>query len=208
MKLIASTTSPFVRKVLVTAHELGLTLDVDYLVTTVLAPNPTLGEVHPLFKLPTLITDDAIALYDSRVIVEYLQSLVPASRLCPPAGTERFLVLRTQALADGILDAAVLVFYETMFREPAQRSERWLAAQADKAQRGLAELERSMDGWALGTAAGFDLGQIAVACTLGWLAFREPLPSVRTAYPALYAWFDETEKRSSMKATVPRLPSS
>jgi glutathione S-transferase len=203
MKLIASTTSPFVRKVLIVAHELGLAerIQVEYLITTVLAPNPKLGELHPLIKLPTLVTDDGVSLYDSRVIVEYLQSLVENTT----AGVDRFLVLRTQALADGILDAAVLVFYERMFRAEELRSEKWLDAQADKARRGLAELEATMATWAR-TADGFDVGQIAVASACSWLDFREPIAGVRAAYPALFAWFDSVQERPSMQATALRLP--
>lgn len=203
MKLIASTTSPFVRKVLVTAHELGLSLQVEYLVTTVLQPNAALGDVHPLIKLPTLLTDDGVVLYDSRVIVEYLQSLVAAPALIPAEGPERFLVLRTQALADGILDAAVLVFYERMFRPAALQYDAWLEAQADKARRGLEQLERTMDTWAR-TADTFDIGQISVACLLGWLEFRQPLPGVRGLHPALYTWLDSLAERPSIAATVPR----
>lgn len=206
MKLIASTTSPFVRKVLVVAHELGVPLEVEYLVTTVLAPNATLGAVHPLSKLPTLLTDDGLALFDSRVIVEYLQSQVPAPLLIPAVLAQRFQVLRTQALADGILDAAVLVFYEAAFREEAQRSPKWQAAQADKAHRGLAELERTLSTWAT-TADVFDVGQIAVACALGWLEFRRPLGDLRTMYSSLMTWLDAVQERPSLASTAPRLPS-
>lgn len=202
MKLIASTTSPFVRKVLIVAHELGLAdrIEVEYLVTTVLAPNPKLGVVHPLIKLPTLITDDGIALYDSRVIVEYLQSLVSTA----PAGADRFLTLRTQALADGILDAAVLVFYERMFRPEELRSEKWLDAQTEKARRGLYELESTLPTWSF-DAGGFDIGQIAVASALSWLDFRNPISGVQEAYPKLFSWLHSLAERESMKATALRL---
>ena len=205
MKLIASTTSPFARKALVAAHELGLSLEVEYLVTTVLAPNAALGAVHPLIKLPTLITDDGLALFDSRVIVEYLQSLAPASTILPQTGPARFLVLRTQALADGILEAAISVFYESMFRPEGMRSEAWVAAQTDKARRGLAELEATTETWAR-TADSFDIGQIAIACTVGWIDFRDVVPGARSACPALYTWFDSLAERPSMQATVPRAP--
>ena len=203
MKLIASTTSPFVRKVLVAAHELGLQdrIEVEYLITTVLAPNRRLSALHPLTKLPTLVTDDGMSLYDSRVIVEYLQSLTDNAL----AGVDRFAVLRTQALADGILDAVVLVFYEKVFREEALRSQTWLDAQADKARRGLAELESTLATWAR-TAAAFDIGQIAVASALGWLELREPLGPLRPAYPQLFAWYDSVQQRPSMQATQLRLP--
>lgn len=203
MKLIASTTSPFVRKVLITAHELGLEgrIEVEYLVTTVLAPNPKLGALHPLIKLPTLVTDDGVSLFDSRVIVEYLQSLVHNDL----AGADRFAVLRTQALADGILDAVVLVFYEKMFREEALRSQKWLDAQTDKARRGLTELETTIATWAR-TADAFDIGQIAVASALSWLEFREPLGPLRADYPQLFAWYDSVQERPSLQATQLRLP--
>lgn len=206
MRLYSTTTSPFARKIRVLIHELGLgdRVQLEQLVTTVLAPNADLAAVHPLIKIPTLLTDDGVTLYDSRVIAEYLQSQV-ANPLLLPTGPERFLVLRTQALADGILDAAIAVFYENRFRPEAQRSPEMMAAQTDKVERALAELARTQETWAR-TADTFDLGQIAVACTLAWLEFRAPLVSVRERFAPLYTWLDGVSARASMASTAPSVP--
>ena len=202
MRLLSSTTSPFARKIRVLAHELGLTdrLQVDAIVTTVLAPNGELAQHNPLIKIPTLVLESEPAIYDSRVIAEYLQTLANAA----PSGPRRFTILRTQALADGILDAAVAVFYENLFRDEALRSAKMLAAQTDKAERGLAALQRDLDEWT--DAERFDLGQIAVACALGWLEFRAPLGDVRARFEALFQWFDRVSERASMQTTKPFVP--
>lgn len=200
MQLYYTPTSPFVRKVLVVAHELGLR---DRIETTFLRPvpmtaDPTLSAHNPLSKIPVLITDDG-ALYDSAVIVEYLDSLHEGRRLIPPAGPARWRTLRLQALCDGILEAAILVFYETTTRPAEHHWAPWIDGQRGKALQGLDALERE--------AASFtddvDLGQICAAVTFGWLDFRGFLGDLRGTRPTLAAWFDRFHARPSMQATEP-----
>jgi glutathione S-transferase len=201
MKLFYTPTSPFVRKVLVAARELGLDGRIE---TETLRPTPTkadatLSAANPLNKIPTLVLDDGTALFDSRVILEYLDSLHEGRPLVPRSGPERFRVLRTQALCDGILDAGILVYYERANRPKELHWEAWLDGQAEKARQGLDALEREHGAW----GADVDLGQIAAACTLGWLEFRRPLADVRAGRPGLFAWYDRFRTRPSMRATEP-----
>jgi glutathione S-transferase len=201
MKLYSTPTSPFVRKVLVAAHELGLA---DRIETVLLRPSPTaadprLSRDNPLSKIPALVLDDGASLYDSPVICEYLDALAGGGMLVPAAGPVRWDVLRTQALADGILDAAILVFYERQFRPAELHWDAWLAGQTQKALQGLDALEAQ----AAGFSAAPDVGQIAAACALGWLEFRAPFGDVRAGRPALTAWFERFSSRPSMAATAP-----
>lgn len=200
MKLFYTPTSPFVRKVLVAAHELGLA---DRIETTLLRPtptkaDPTLSRINPLNKIPALVLDGGAALYDSRVICEYLDSL-GGGRLIPAAGEERWRVLRQQALADGILDAAILLFYERVQRPAEFHWPPWLDGQAEKARQGLDALETEVASF----PEPVDLAQIAAAITLGWLEFRAPLGDLRATHPRLFAWYDRFRERPSMKATEP-----
>ena len=169
MKLFYAAASPFVRKCLVSAHELGLR---ERLELVPAAPHPvnrdrTLVATNPLGKIPTLITDDGAVLYDSRVICEYLNSLADGP-LVPSHGPARWRVLVDQALADGVMDAAVLVRYESAVRPEGLRWSDWIAGQLDKVSCGLAEFERGARAW----AERVDAGTIAVGCALGYLDFR------------------------------------
>ena len=203
MKLYGSTTSPFVRKVSVLARETGLWERIEEvsLKTSPLSPAEPLAAAHPLAKLPTLILDDGEAVYDSRVICEHLDGLHSGRPMVPREPRARLLALRQQALADGILDAAILVFYETMYREPALRDPSWQASQARKASAGLDALQREVDT----LRRDLDIGGIAAACALAWLEFRKPLGDVRAGRDALFAWYDEISARPSMQATQPRV---
>ena len=201
MKLFYTPTSPFVRKALVAAHELGLA---DRVETVLLRPSPTqadatLSRANPLNKIPALVLDDGAALYDSPVICEYLDALAGGGRILPPAGPARWDVLRTQALADGVLDASILVFYERLHRPAELHWQAWLDGQTQKAQQGLDALDEA--------AARFgdapDVGQIAAACAVGWLEFRKPFGEVRAGRPRLAAWYERFAARPSMTATAP-----
>jgi glutathione S-transferase len=201
MKLYHTPTSPFVRKVMVVAHETGL---VSRITTTFLRPVPTkadatLSQDNPLSKIPVLVTDDGMSLYDSAVICEYLDSLHAGHKLLASAGSARWQALRVQALADGILEACVLVFYEKTLRPAAMHWAPWLDGQTEKARQGLDALERD--------AARFgddvDLGQVCAGVTFGWLEFRGVLGDVRAGHPALSAWYDRFRARESMKVTEP-----
>ncbi len=199
MQLFHSPTSPFVRKVLVTAHETGLAARIELLPANPWDQPAALIAINPLSKVPALITDDGIILYDSPVICEYLDGLHTGRRLLPPQGQQRWQVLRTQALADGILDAAVLRRMESL-RPAGRQSPDWLALQAVTVGRGLDALEHEARQW----NADVDLGTITAACALGYLDFRFAEEDWRAGRDALRHWYDVVRQRPSMMATVPQ----
>ena len=204
MRLYYTPTSPFVRKVLVAAHELGLAGGID---TVTLRPTPTkaspeLSSVNPLSKIPAMVTEDGTTLFDSRVICEYLDTLHTGQKLVPESGPRRFQILRTQALADGVLDAGILVFYERSHRPENLHWDSWLDGQAEKARRGVDALAREVRSLGNGDDS-VDLAQIAVACTLGWLELRKPLGEIRPGREELFAWYERFRVRPSMKRTEP-----
>jgi glutathione S-transferase len=200
MKLYYSATSPFVRKCLVSAHELGLRERIDLVPA---APHPVnrdraLVAFNPLGKVPTLIADDGNALYDSRVICEYLNALGDG-HLLPEIAAERWRVSCDAALADGITEAAVLVRYETFARPEALRWKDWIDGQMDKVSCGLAEIEQRA-----GTLdQRIDLGTIALGCALGYLDFRFAALGWKHSHPKTAAWFVLFAARESMLATRP-----
>ena len=200
MKLYYSATSPFVRKCLVSAHELGLRERIELLPAT---PHPVnrdraLVASNPLGKVPTLVTDDGAVLYDSRVICEYLNTMGDG-HLMPEKAAEKWGVSRDAALADGIMEAAVLVRYETFARPEHLRWKDWIDGQMDKVSCGLAEIE--------GRAGTFDkridLGTIAIGCALGYLDFRFAALGWKNSHPKIAAWFGRFDARESMQATRP-----
>jgi glutathione S-transferase len=200
MKLFYAATSPYARKCLVSAHELGLR---DRLELLPAAPHPVnrdraLVAHNPLGKVPTLITEDGTVLYDSRVICEYLNTLGDGD-LIPLQGPERWAVLVDQALADGILDAAVLTRYEATARPENLRWNDWVVGQLDKVTCGLAELERR----AGALVDRVDAGTIAVGCALGYLDLRFASLAWREKCPDTGVWFEQFGKRDSMVATRP-----
>jgi glutathione S-transferase len=201
MKLYYTNTSPFVRKVMVVAHETGLLgrIETAFLRPSPLGPDPILSRENPLSKIPVLITDDGLTIYDSAVICEYLDGLHQGKKLIPASGPERWRVLRLQALADGILEAGVAVLYERTHRPKELHFAPWLDGQLTKVTQGLDALEGEVQQF--GGAP--DLAQIAVGCTVGWIAFRELVPALREGRRALFAWYDTFSARQSMKATVP-----
>jgi glutathione S-transferase len=201
MILYHTPTSPFVRKVLVAAHELGLAerLETRFLRPVPTRADPALSAANPLSKIPALILDDGSAIYDSAVICEYLDSLHAGPRLVAASGPARFRALRQQALCDGILEAAILVFYERSMRPAALQWPAWLEGQAEKATQGLDALEREAPSF----GAEVDLGQVCAGITVGWLEFRGVLGDLRATRPALTAWYEGFRARPSMKATEP-----
>lgn len=203
MKLRHSPTSPFVRKVMVLAHEAGLAGRIETVPTAPGADEETLARDNPLGKVPALVTDDGAVLYDSAVICEYLDSLHDGVRAFPAAGAARWTALCRQALADGILDAAVLRRYEEL-RPAAQQSAEWIERQQRKVARGLDALEAdAAAGGLAGPAGPLSIGDIAVACALGYLDLRYPGEDWRGGRPALAAWYAGAAKRPSMAATAP-----
>ena len=201
MRVHVNPASPFARKVRIVAREsktLERLQEVETAVSPV-APNSDLAAANPLVKIPALILDDGTALYDSRVICEYLDSLGSAA-LFPASGPERWNALRLQALCDGILDAAVLTRYETAVRPQELQWLDWIAGQRKKIEGGIAALEREQSGW----GERFGIGQIAAACACGYLDFRFPQINWRTEYPGLAKWFERASARSSVRETAPR----
>ena len=201
MKIYYSAASPFVRKVLVAAHELGLK---DRLERVPANAHPVdrdraLVAANPIGKVPTLVTDDGAILYDSRVICEYLNALADGT-LIPDDPAARWRVLTEQALGDGIADAALLVRYETFARPEPLRWADWIAGQLDKVATGLAELERR----SLELGERVDVGTIAIACALGYLDFRFASLAWRDRHPNTAAWFEWFGGRESMMFTRPQ----
>jgi glutathione S-transferase len=201
MKLYISTLSPFARKPRVIARETGLTARIEEIPVTVspLKANAEVGSANPLMKVPTLVLDDGTALFDSPVICEYLDSLHPGRKMFPPAGEPRWTALKLQAVADGILEAAVLVRYETALRPKELQWADWIAGQREKWHAGLDFLDRSA-----ATLAGEPtIGSITVGCALGYLDFRYGNEDWRGSRPALARWYEAFAARESMRATVP-----
>lgn len=201
MRLFHTSTSPFVRKVLVAAHETGIVRQIEIvsIATSPLEPNAELLRKNPLAKVPALELDDGTLVYDSHVIVDHLDSLHGGTRLIPASGRERLLALRLEALADGILDAGILVRYEEVFRAKDKIDPKWLGAQAGKVLSALDALEAD----AAGLEGPLCVGKISLGCALGWLEFREPIPDVRKGRDRLFAWWDRLRERPSFVATTP-----
>lgn len=181
MILRASPASPFVRKVLLAADLAGLGGQLSVVPADTGSDTDSLRRENPLGKIPTLILEDGSTLYDSRVIVEYLDHLAGGGVLIPADPTARFRALTLQALADGMADAALLGVYEGRFRAETERSPTWTAYQADKIARALTVLESAPP---TGT---IDVGHVALACALGYLDLRYE-KAWRTDAPALAAW--------------------
>ncbi len=200
MKILYSPASPFVRKCLVAAHELGLNDRIERVPAAAHPVNrdPSIVAHNPLGKVPTLITDDGAALYDSRVICEYLNAQGDG-HLIPSRGAERWQVLTAQSLADGIMDAAVLTRYETVARPEALRWNDWSAGQLEKVTAALALFEQRAPEF----GDRVDIGIIAFGCALGYLDFRFAHLAWRDRHPNAAAWFERFGGRDSMVATRP-----
>lgn len=186
--LRSSPASPFGRKVKMAALEYGLMDRIEIVAADTTDPSDPLRQQNPLGKIPTLILEDGTTLFDSRVIVDYLDHLSGGKIV--PAGQERFLQLRLQALADGICDAALLQVYEGRFRPEEGRNANWLAHQEGKVARGLAALEAAPPAFPNRP----HIGEIALACALGYLDLRFA-GSWRAAHPKLVAWLNDFAAR-------------
>ncbi len=201
MKLKYFPTSPYVRKVLVTAIETGLYERIELVPTNVWNPDTDIGNHNPLGKIPTLLTPGGEILYDSPVICEYLDSLHDGQKIYPPAGGVRWTALRQQALGDGMLDAAILRRLENA-RPDGERSDAWIGRQKIVVDRGLDVMEDEAD--ALGET--ITIGLITFAITLSYLDFRFPDEPWRSTRPALADWYDAFSARPSMEETLPKDP--
>lgn len=183
MHLHSAPASPFVRKVTMTARIKGLhdQLILEHADTS--KPNPVLVAANPLSKIPALVLADGTQLYDSGVICEYLDSLVPTPSLFPAMGMDRWACLTRGSLADGIMEAAVLIVYESRYRPADKRVPDWLARQQAKIDGGLAAFHANPP------VGPIDYSQIALACALGYLDLRLE-GRWRTAYPTLVTWVE------------------
>ena len=201
MKLVGSPTSPYVRKVRIVLAEKHI--DYDFEVDIPWNADSHVPDHNPLGKVPVLIMDDGATLFDSRVIVEYLDNVSPVSRLIPEPNRHRITVKRWEALADGINDAAATIFLERK-RPAAQQSADWIVRQQNKVALGLEAAARELGDkiWCDGEA--YTLADIALGCTLGYLAFRFPEIEWRTAYPNLATLADKLEKLEPFVDTMPK----
>jgi glutathione S-transferase len=203
MKLYSSPTSPYVRKVRIALVEKKIECDlVDASPWVEDSPVP---QFNPLGKVPVLVLDDGTALYDSRVIVEYLDTVSPVSRLIPEPNRQRIAVRRWEALADGICDAAVAMVREKM-RPAKQQSTEALARNHDKIVRGLQALATELGDEAWCNGEGYSLADIATGCALAYLDLRHPTIDWRADYPNLLKLFDKLAKRASFAETAPPPP--
>lgn len=202
MKLIGSLASPYVRKVRVVMAEKKL--DYDYVLDDVWAPDTTILQSNPLGKVPCLIMEDGGAMFDSRVIVEYLDTLTPVGKLIPAHGRERAEVKCWEALADGVVDAAILVRLERNQRPEAQQNAAWVARQMLKVHAGLKAMSTGLAETAYCAGNQYTLADVAVGCALGWIAFRFPEIDWRGDYANLARLMDKVAERVSFRETVPQ----
>ena len=194
--LRSTLTSPFGRKVRMAAAVLGLADRYRLEPADTLNEADTLRQQNPLGKLPCLLLEDGTALYDSRVIIEFLQEEAGSDRLVPKSGIARYTTLTRATLADGITDAALLMVYEGRFRDSATHSERWLAHQRGKIMRALAVLESEPP-----DPGRTDVAAIALSCALAYLDWRKPL-QWRAAHPRLAQWLaDFAQAEPAFNAT-------
>lgn len=203
MKLIGSLTSPFVRKVRVVLAEKKL--DYKFEVEDVWSADTKILEANPLGKVPCLVMEGGEALFDSRVIVEYVDTLSPVGKLLPLSGRERVEVKTWEALADGLLDAAILARMEATWpgRTAEQRSQAWIDRQMGKVQASLKAMSLGLGDRAWCTSNHYSLADIAVGCALGYLDFRFPEIAWRTDHPNLGKLFDKLAQRVSFIDSAP-----
>ncbi|MEX0338502.1 MAG: glutathione S-transferase [Arenibacterium sp.] len=200
MKLFYSPTSPYVRKVMVLLHETGQLGDVELLdsVTSPIDTNPALKAKNPLGKVPALERVDGPTLFDSRVICRYFDAR--GDHGLYPNGEAQFATLTLEAMADGILDAALLMTYEVRLRPEDKRWDQWGDMQWQKIERACAALNGM---WMSHLSGPLDMGQIAVGCALGYVDFRHDARGWRAGHAALSDWYATFSSRDSMVKTRP-----
>lgn len=203
MKLIGSTTSPYVRKVRIVMAEKKL--DYQFVEEDVWAADTSIMQSNPLGKVPCLVMEGGEALFDSRVIVEYLDTLSPVGKLIPAVGRERAEVKTWEALSDGVLDALVLARLESNWsgRSKAQRSQAWVDRQMAKTQASLKAMSQGVGDKPFCAGIYLSLADIAVGCALGYLDFRFPEIDWRTPYPNLAKLQEKLMQRASFADTMP-----
>jgi glutathione S-transferase len=201
MKLIGSLASPYVRKVRVVMFEKKI--DYDFALDNVWVPETTIQESNPLGKVPCLVMEDGGAMFDSRVIVEYLDTLTPVGKLIPPHGRERAEVKCWEALADGVCDAGMLARLERT-RPAEQQNQSWIDRQMGKVNAGLKAMSTGLKDTAYCAGNQYTLADVAVGCALGWLSYRFPEINWRADYPNLEKLADKLAERPSFKETMPQ----
>jgi len=201
MKLIGSDGSPFVRKVRIVLAEKKI--DYEFVREDVWSATSAIGQSNPLGKVPALVTDDGAAVFDSRVIVEYLDTVTPIHRLIPPSGRSRVEVRCWEALADGLLDALILVRIEHSQRTEAQRSQAWIDRQMGKVDAALASMSNGLGDRPFCCDGRYTLADIAVGCALGYLDFRFSQIDWRSHYPNLAALSEKLSTRHAFVDTAP-----
>ena len=201
MKLIGSLTSPYVRKVRIVLGEKSI--DHEFTNDPPFSPDTRVAQINPLGKVPALIMDDGYILFDSRVIVEYLDDLNGAgsSRLIPAAGPQWLRVKRWEALADGIIDACVAIYLERK-RPESQQSQEWIERQQKKIDQGVQAVAAELGDkpWCEGES--MTLADIALGCAFGYLDARFPAVKWRDTYPNLVRLADKLAERQSFKTTA------
>lgn len=197
MRLLYQTHSPFARKALVFAHEVGIAdrIEVVHQETSPTRPNETVSTENPLGKVPVLIRPQLAAIFDSDVICGYFDSLHDGRKLIPEGGERRWRALRVQALAQGLAETGIALRWETVRRPEGMRYAPLRDGYIDKLVRTYDWLEQELD-----VNGPVDVGHVALATCLSWLEFRD-LPAFRGRCPRLSAWLDEFQSRSSMRAT-------
>ncbi len=203
MKLIGSASSPYVRKVRVVMAEKKL--EYDFVLENVWTAETLIGEFNPLGKVPCLVMEGSEALQDSRVIVEYLDTLSPVGKLIPSVGRERAEVKTWEALADGLLDASLLARLEATWagRSDAERSQAWIDRQLGKVHAALRAMSQGLADKSYCVGIHLSLADIAVGCALGYLDFRFPQIDWRSLYPNLTKLHEKLMQRASFADTVP-----
>lgn len=203
MKLIGAVTSPYVRKVRVVMAEKKL--DYQFIQEDVWSADTSIATSNPLGKVPCLIMEGGEAVFDSRVIVEYLDTLSPVGKLIPPSGRERAEVKTWEALADGVMDAAILARLEATWpgRSEEQRSQAWIDRQMAKVDAALVAMARGLGDKPFCSGIHLSLSDLAVGCALGYLSFRFPQLEWRTTHSNLARLADKLALRQSFADTRP-----
>ncbi|HEX7750654.1 MAG TPA: glutathione S-transferase N-terminal domain-containing protein [Bordetella sp.] len=202
MKLIGSLTSPYVRKVRIVMAEKKLDYQIE--IENVWSPDTKIQKYNPLGKVPCLVMEDGGALFDSRVIVEYLDTLSPVARLLPQSGRERAAVKCWEAIADGLLDASVMIFRERL-RPEAQQNAEWIERHFGKIHASLEAMNKSLGDHQYCMGINYTLADIAVGCALGYLDLRFPDLDWRASHANLIRLFDKLAIRQSFVDTVPQV---
>ncbi len=200
MKLFGTHTSPFVRKVRVVLAEKKI--ECEFIVELPRAPDSRIPQLNPLGEIPTLMIDDSTPIFDSRVIVEYLDNVTPNNKLFPSQNRERTEVKRWEAVADGLLNAAVAIRMETTMRTEAQQSAEFIGLKRRAIERSLNFIANELADKSFCTGTHFSHADVSVGCALGYLEFRFPEIKWRDSYPTLARLYAKLLQRTSFADTV------